>query len=45
MSNVTKTTAAAYIPKKLFGMKTKSIKKKLGEINAINKRILTKKYF
>jgi|TARA_R100001509_G_scaffold11049_1_gene5836 hypothetical protein len=29
MSNVTKSTAFAYIPKKLFGMKKKSIKQKL----------------
>jgi len=29
MSNVTKSTAFAYIPKRLFGMKNKSIKQKL----------------
>jgi hypothetical protein len=29
MSNVTKSTAFAYIPKKLFGMKKQSIKQKL----------------
>jgi len=29
MSNVTTSTAFAYIPKKLFGMKKKSIKQKL----------------
>jgi hypothetical protein len=29
MSNVTKSTAFAYIPKKLFGMKKRSIKSKL----------------
>jgi hypothetical protein len=29
MSNVTKSTAFAYIPKRLFGMKKKSIKQKL----------------
>ena len=29
MSNVTKSTAFAYIPKRLFGMNKKSIKQKL----------------
>jgi hypothetical protein len=45
MSNVTKSTAFAYIPKKLFGMKKQSIKSKLRKKNAIDKRLFSKKYF
>jgi len=38
MSNVTKSTAFAYIPKKLFGMKKKSIKQKLKQIPKLKLR-------